>query len=101
MCLDAQLSHIAQRLLERRPALGLIRCQFQARLQRGDARVGEGGDVGNARPMTVLETRTAVPAVANIAGCAKTLLRVNQRRAGESKIAVAAKSGLNLTGLSM
>ena len=39
---DAQLRHVAQRLLERRPVFRLVRGEFETGFERGDPRVGEG-----------------------------------------------------------
>jgi hypothetical protein len=78
--LDPQLDHVAHGLLERRPVFDLIRREFETCLQRGDACVGEGGDVGGAPVMLVFGARTAV-AVTTVT--AKTLLRIHIRSTGK------------------
>jgi hypothetical protein len=49
--LEAQLHHVAECLLERRPVLSLIGRQFEAGLECGDPRVSKCGDVCGARSM--------------------------------------------------
>ena len=39
--IDAKLGEVAHRLLDRRPQLLLVRCQFETSLHRRDARIGE------------------------------------------------------------
>src|ERR1700761_2541332 len=77
--LNALLRHVSHRLLERRPILGLIGSEFETCLQRGDARIGKGGDVGGVRTvMTIFQLRT----VAVMTG--EVLLGIDQCRAGDS-----------------
>src|SRR5580704_18417586 len=76
--IDAQLHHVAQRRLEGRPVLGLVRGQFKSGLQRGNARVGERGHIVRTEPMAVFETRAAVAEAAIAA-----LLGVDEGRAGD------------------
>jgi len=78
--LGAQLREIAQRLLEGRPVLGLVRRELQAGLQRGDARVGEGGPVLGAEQTPLLGTRAARGTL--ISG---TLLCIDERRTSDGK----------------
>jgi hypothetical protein len=55
--LRAHLRHVAQRLLEVRPILGLIRRQFETGLERGDARVDKSRPVFRTQPVVLGETR--------------------------------------------
>ena len=77
---DAQLNHIAQGLLERRPILGLIGGELQPGFQCCNSRVGEGRHIRGAQTMAVLGTWTSVT---KSAVAAKTMLCNSKRRAGE------------------
>ena len=79
--LDVQFRHVAQRLLERRPVLCLIGRQLETGLERSDACVGECRHILRARPIVLLRSAARrVPA-----GSTETLLRIDDRRAGNRK----------------
>jgi hypothetical protein len=80
--LDPQLDHIAQGSLECRPVLRLVRREFESRLKRCDPRVSECGNVVSTEPVMLFGAGTAVTETTMVAG---TLLRVDKRRAGDSK----------------
>ena len=67
---------------EWRPVFRLIGRQLETCLEGCDTRVGERGDIRSARTMTMFETLTAVT---ETAVTAEPLLRIDVRRAGDSK----------------
>jgi hypothetical protein len=74
--LNAQLSHVVQGGLERRPILGLVRRQFEPGLERGDARVGKGGNVvGTQAMMLMFGAGTVTKPTTTV----ETLLRIHER----------------------
>ena len=77
------LGEIAQRALDGRPVLLLVGRQLEARMQRRDARVGEGADV--------LRARTPVRTARSVTG---SLLRVSKGAAGDRKRSRAGKNSL-------
>ena len=89
--LHAKLGKVAQRLLERRPVLRLIRRQREAGLERRDARIGKRGHILDARAMTLLEARAAAVAVLTV----ETLLGVDIRRAGNGQHGRRGKQGFH------
>ena len=80
--LDAELSHVAQGLFERRPALLLIGSKLEPGLERGDTRIGECCDIISTETMTGLSAGTSV---SEIARTVESLLRIKQRRAADGK----------------
>src|SRR5689334_14585945 len=62
--LDPHLRHLAQRLLERRPALFLIRIELETGVQRRDARIGKRGEILRIRPPIAGALHVARAAVA-------------------------------------
>jgi hypothetical protein len=80
--LDPQLNHVAERRFECRPVFCLVGREFETRLQRGDACVGECIDVVSAHPVMMLGTGTALTKTIMTA---ETLLCVDKGRAADDK----------------
>src|ERR1700735_1729883 len=79
--LGTQLRHVAQRLLESRPVLGLVGRELETGLERGNARIGQCSPVfGTQMMMAVLEARAAIAL-----WTVPTLLRIHNRRAGDGE----------------